>query len=971
GYSTLISDINDLFNVYNYGDPSPVAIRRFADFMLDGGNPEYLFIIGKGVTPASGYYRLQDTDIINYVPTYGHPGTDVPFTSGLLNDGYESAIPTGRISAFNPEEVGAYLDKVIEMEATPFNDFWRKRSLLLSGGQTTGEQNQFRGFIEQFEDVLSGTFLGGTSSLFSKQDSKAVTFINVTDEINKGVSLVTFFGHSSATTSDIEVGLVSNPEVGYTNKGRYPVFLVNGCNAGNFYANETVNSTRIFGDDWILTPDLGAIGFVASSSFALSRNLKNFSDIFFEYGYSTEDFFGQGIGNILQVTGQTYIERFSSNQTNISQVQQFSLNGDPAVALYGADKADYEIKEEDVFFQPIEEDLIVATSDSFNISMSVKNFGRLVADPVEVTVLRTLSDGTEINYETEVYNSVNSQDTLNFLITRDPERDETGTSTFEIFIDPLNKTEELNEENNSVVLTLDIFSGSTSNLYPLDYGIVSSTSVSLVYQLSNLISADKAVEIEIDTVATFDSPWKRNNLTNSGLLSEWEVDINLPDLKNGQVFYWRTKLENPGPTENDEWVVSSFSYIPESPVGWRQTSAFQLQNSIKDGVSLSASRQWAFESESTPVRIETFGAANTTLTKDDVRVLIEGSNFLIQNIDPTPRFPDCANNTLSAVVFDRRSALPYTPIFFTGDESKQRLVCGRRPQLVYNFLEKDITGVDENDETVNTFLDSLINQSALGDVVLLFNIGEVFYSKWPARIINKLGEIGIASSTIASLVDGQPVIMVGKKGAAPGTAIILSDNGSSDPLTEQALNLVTDITGSEGEGKVQSLRIGPARGWKTFEQNITILNEEDEFSTNIYGVKDGRKALLVEGYTGAQFDLSGTDADDYPFLELEWSFSDQARQTPAQLEEWKVTFEPLPDGLLIDKNQTRIVQEGVIYQPRFGFFNYTESVFDDSLSVSYAIFNRSNRNFLSDTLRIPSPLPGDTVFFSPEFSTVD
>lgn len=970
GFEVFIADIDNLYDQFSYGDPSPLAIRRFSDFMLDGGNPEYLFIIGKGVTPAAGYYKRENTDIVNYVPTFGHPGTDIPFTAGLSDGGFQSSIPTGRISAFTPDEVGAYLDKVIEMESIPFDNFWRKRSLLLSGGLTEGEQNSFRGFIEEFEDVLTGTFLGGTSTLFSKQNSEAVTFINVTDEINKGVSLVTFFGHSSATTSDIEVGLVSNPELGYTNKGRYPVFLVNGCNAGNFYAPETLSSTRIFGDDWVLTKDLGAIGFIASSSFALSRNLKNFSDLFLDFGYSNETFFGQGIGDVLKVSGEEYIRRFSSSETNISQVQQFSLNGDPAISLYGAKEADYDINEEDITFQPFQGDLIVATSDSFNIQIALKNFGRLVTDSVEVAVLRTLADGTVINYDPIKYPSVNSQDTLNYKIIRNPELDETGTSLFEIFVDPLNKTPELLEDNNSVALNLDIFSGSTTNLYPLNYGIVPNTIVTLTYQLSNLVSEDKSVLIEVDTTSGFNSNWKKTNIIQSGLLSSWEIDVNFNGIAEGQVFYWRTKLENPGSAESDEWVTSSFSYLPSSSTGWRQASVAQLQNSFKDGVSLNSQKSWSFESESTAVQVETFGVSNMELTKDDVRALIDGSNLLIQNVEATARFPDCANNTFNAIVFDRRSALPYSPIFFLGDDTKQRIVCGRRPQLVYNMLERDITGLTESGATVPTFLDSLIDESAVGDILMLFNIGEVVYSKWPADIISKLGEIGIAPESIAGLQDGQPLIVLGKKGSAPGSAVILSDNGGTDPILEQTLQLITSVSGSDGEGKVQSIRIGPANSWIDFSQQINRLNEEDEFSTNIYGLKDGKREVLLENFNGSQFDLSGTNADEFNFIELEWSFSDLARQTPAQLDQWQVTFESLPDGLLLDDNDPLIVQEGADYSPQFGFYNYTDAIFEDSLLVTYSVFNRSNRSFFIDTVKVLAPLPGDTVFINPEFSTV-
>ncbi|MEL7148855.1 MAG: hypothetical protein AAFO69_20945, partial [Bacteroidota bacterium] len=458
--------------------------------------------------------------------------------------------------------------------------------------------------------------------------------------------------------------------------------------------------------------------------------------------------------------------------------------------------------------------------------------------------LMTVPSSSVLNYESQLFPGVDTQDTLNFLIKRNPELDETGASLFEIFIDPQNETEEILEDNNSVSLTLEIFTGTTSNLYPLDFGIVSATNVDLVYQLSDLTtSRSRPILLEIDTTATFDSPWKRNNLIETDLLGTWSLDINFNELADGQVFYWRTKLQNPGPTEQDGWVTSSFSYIAGSPAGWRQASEAQLQETLKEGVFLDTSKQWNFETESTSVTIATHGADNEDLQKEDVQILISGANILDQNMgDILP----CAENTMNVIVFDRRSAFPYAPIFVEGDDGIQRIVCGRKPQFVYNLLEKDITGFDEDNAPVPTMLDSLINESALGDVVLLFNIKRVNFSVWPDGILDKLGEIGVAGADVRALEDGQPVIIIGKKGSAPGSAQIIDNNNTGAPLLEQVLELTADIQGANGEGIVQSTRIGPSQRWLTFTQTIDVLNNEDDFFTNIYGVTNGQRTVIAE-----------------------------------------------------------------------------------------------------------------------------
>ena len=57
GYDTLVVNIQQLYDQYNYGEYSPLAIFNFMKF-LDGINrPKYLLLIGKGLDVWLGYHR--------------------------------------------------------------------------------------------------------------------------------------------------------------------------------------------------------------------------------------------------------------------------------------------------------------------------------------------------------------------------------------------------------------------------------------------------------------------------------------------------------------------------------------------------------------------------------------------------------------------------------------------------------------------------------------------------------------------------------------------------------------------------------------------------------------------------------------------------------------------------------------------------------------------------------------------------
>src|SRR5690606_14036527 len=139
-YDTLVVDIHQLYDQFNYGEISPLAIHRFMKYMVDNGSPKYLFIIGKGLDWSLNYHRNPNAPAFSVykdlVPSAGKPASDMYYTVGLGSSLHEPAVPTGRISATNPAQVAAYLNKVKEMEALPFNDLWRKRIIHLSGGLT-------------------------------------------------------------------------------------------------------------------------------------------------------------------------------------------------------------------------------------------------------------------------------------------------------------------------------------------------------------------------------------------------------------------------------------------------------------------------------------------------------------------------------------------------------------------------------------------------------------------------------------------------------------------------------------------------------------------------------------------------------------------------------------------------------------------------------------------------------------------
>ncbi|HOO10773.1 MAG TPA: C25 family cysteine peptidase, partial [Cyclobacteriaceae bacterium] len=497
------------------------------------------FLIGKGLNVSQGYFRkttFGPNDFRDLVPSAGMPGSDMAFTAGLNGTTDEPDVPTGRITASTPVQVAAYLNKVKETEALGFKELWHKDVLHLSGGIQPLELPTFRQYLDGFGEGAEGPYYGGKVTTIGKREPNPVELINVSDEVNKGVNLITFFGHSSPNTIDIDIGFATDPVMGYHNSGKYPAFLINGCNAGVFFSNSTV-----FGEDWILAADKGARGFIAHSSYGFVNTLQNYTKLFYEVGFGDSTFIRKGIGDIQKEVARRYLDKYASGISSMTQVQQMVLLGDPAVKLFGALKPDYEVNDNALYLESFDGKPVTALTDSFAVKVIAKNFGSVSKSNLGVEVTRTFNDQTTKTYDS-IFTSPGIVDTLSFLIRKEEGTNGFGNNQFKVVLDYDNKIDELDENNNVALLNLFIPLSGTKNLLPATFAIVNKTEVVLKWQNTDLLSPERTYQIELDTVPTFDSPFLKQAALDGKVLMAWPVAL---ASKDSLAYYWRTKLANP------------------------------------------------------------------------------------------------------------------------------------------------------------------------------------------------------------------------------------------------------------------------------------------------------------------------------------------------------------------------------------------------------------------------------------------
>ena len=971
GFDTLVVNIDQLYNQFSYGEQTPLAIRRFADFMLQSGTLGYIFIIGKAlsletrITSANIYYRKspQSFSLTNLVPTNGVPGSDVALIAGLGGDVNLAPVPIGRLNAREPEDVVDYLNKVIEQEAAPFDDLWRKNIIHLSGGQTASELVLFASFVDGFKNLAEDAYLGGNVSTINKQDNSVVQLFDISGQVNEGVALITFYGHSAASVTDIEIGNVSNELLGYDNKGRYPAILVNGCDAGDIF-----NTFFTFGEDWIFTPDKGALNFMAHSTTGFVTQLRNHTNTFYSTAYGDSTFTGESLGNILVETNKRFLTNFGTSKTNITQSQEVILQGDPAIKLFGASLPDYAVKKENIFFQSVQGGEVSAADETLRIGIIVENYGRVGTDSITVNVSRTFSNGVNLNYDTLTFAPVFYRDTLFYDVPMGGNA--FGNNSFEIQIDSRNLITEIDENNNTAFTTFFIPLSGTANLLPYNYAVVNSQPVQLIAQSTDPFSETRSFLFEMDTVNTFNSPFKKDNSVQARVVARWETNL-LDDVQanDSTVYYWRTRFADLQPDEEDIWSVSSFIYIKDSPEGWSQARFDQFSEASVSGLERNeVSDLWQFQETQTSLEVVTYGELHPDNSPVNIILTVQDIPFIIGS--PGNRI--CRDNSMNFLAFDSQTGLPYVVLEFTNRDVLDLRRCGRVPQVINNFTNSEIVN--------NTFVEDYIDGVSTDDYVLMMSLGNITYDSWTAGTVSKLEEIGVSGATISAMQTGEPIIVLGRKGAAPGTAtVIRADATSATPTNEQEISLNETLITKFKQGSITSNLIGPAVNWNNFVNKVQISEQPqtDVFDFDIYGVDlSGNEILLFDDMSIGEIDLAGISAETYPFLKIRYDNKDEINLTTAQLRSWQVFYEPTPEGVLYLTEEALEgfdgdKQEGELVESDFVFENISKRQFRDSLTVRYSLFNQNDRTSNESNFKINKPAPGQSTTFQLSFDTND
>ena len=265
GYNVRIVDQANIFDQFDYGRPTPIAIRRFVHATQQWNNPpDFVMFWGDVLRPEDNRARRAlfpwETISFGYSPADGWFGLQ---QNGL--DDWIERPAIGRIPIRDNETGAFFVQKITNYESAAIGD-WQKRFMLLVGGQTEFEQARLRNHSNNWGQHALGTPAGMDTLQFFKTASAPLdpSFQDALSQaFEDGAAWVSYFGHSAADTWEI----VTDAPEEYNNADRLPVVLSMGCNTGNFAGGRFELADRlVYGERLVLASMNGAIAHWGSSS---------------------------------------------------------------------------------------------------------------------------------------------------------------------------------------------------------------------------------------------------------------------------------------------------------------------------------------------------------------------------------------------------------------------------------------------------------------------------------------------------------------------------------------------------------------------------------------------------------------------------------------------------------------------------------------------------------------------------------
>lgn len=263
GLKTAYIDVDDLYDIYNYGRKDPSSIKSFIRDLMEESSPSYILLVGDGSYDPRDIFKTGKKDHIpaKFLQTAYmdyHSPSDTWY-SAVLGDDIVPDVAIGRIPAETPDELKNIIGKITLFEDLVDNSALNHSSIFLADSGDGGI------FIENMENLMgvfpsewTKVFLSYTDYNGDKDRLKG----DISSSVKEGVVFFNYSGHGSFDSLSKSVFYTTNDMMALENFQPF-ILLPQDCLNGYF----VVPFSRSMGEAALLNPNGGAVSAWVSSGF--------------------------------------------------------------------------------------------------------------------------------------------------------------------------------------------------------------------------------------------------------------------------------------------------------------------------------------------------------------------------------------------------------------------------------------------------------------------------------------------------------------------------------------------------------------------------------------------------------------------------------------------------------------------------------------------------------------------------------
>ena len=336
GVNVQIIDVQDIYDEFNHGIVSPVAIRDFFRYAyINWSLPRFshVLLLGSGIYDKRYQSEIDRFDIvpIHKIWTYRNGATPSDnWYACIIGDDPLPDFHISRISVYEADQILPIAQKSQQyLENKNFQDFWHSNVTLVAGGRDDDNTDIFAQQNERIRenyipqnyqanrvytrvDVGSPQYLGNTTTLLNR--------------INEGTSYLQFLGHGGGRIW-ADSNLLNTDNVRSLTNRNFPFVSSLSCFAAAFETRGMNSISEVF----IAEPNKGAIAHFGFAGLGYITQIEDSGN------YMAEAFFNKDIntfGEMATYHKIRYYARYNNHHSWLAHVHGAILMGDPMLSNF-------------------------------------------------------------------------------------------------------------------------------------------------------------------------------------------------------------------------------------------------------------------------------------------------------------------------------------------------------------------------------------------------------------------------------------------------------------------------------------------------------------------------------------------------------------------------------------------------------------------------------------------------------------